>query len=140
MNVVFQTQRRVEFRDTDAAGIVHFSVFFNYMEEAEHAFLRERGLSVFAHDAEGPLSWPRVSAHCDYISPARFEDVLEIALEIARLGSKSATYRFKFSIAGRPVASGVVTSVCCRLDPDGTMRSIPIPDLIRERLSSPRTS
>ena len=27
----FTTTRRVEFRDTDAAGIMHFSVFFLYM-------------------------------------------------------------------------------------------------------------
>ncbi|MEL7264077.1 MAG: hypothetical protein AAFP69_04590, partial [Planctomycetota bacterium] len=43
----FSIQRRVEFRDTDAAGIVHFSAFFPFMETAEHAFLRSLGLSVF---------------------------------------------------------------------------------------------
>ena len=36
----FRTTRRVEFRDTDAAGIVHFSAFFFYMESVEHEFLR----------------------------------------------------------------------------------------------------
>ena len=42
----FRTSRRVEFRDTDAAGIVHFSVFFTWMEAAEHELLRSLGLSV----------------------------------------------------------------------------------------------
>ena len=54
--------RRVEFRDTDAAGLAHFSTYFTFMEEAEHEFLRRRGLSVLMHDADGPLSWPRVAA------------------------------------------------------------------------------
>ena len=38
----FVTSRRVEFRDTDTAGIAHFSVFFVWMEQAEHAVSRLR--------------------------------------------------------------------------------------------------
>ena len=44
----FRCRQRVEFADTDMAGIVHFSNFFRYMERAEHEFLRSLGLSV--HD------------------------------------------------------------------------------------------
>ena len=40
------TRRRVEFRDTDAAGIVHFSAFFVWMESAEHELLRAAGVPV----------------------------------------------------------------------------------------------
>src|SRR5213078_989612 len=46
MPAVFRTTRRVEFADTDMAGIVHFANFFRYMESAEHEFLRSHGLSV----------------------------------------------------------------------------------------------
>src|SRR5690606_37511976 len=70
----FTLRRRVEFRDTDAAGIVHFSVYFNYMEEAEHALLRSLGTSVVTSDAEGPISWPRVAAACEFRGALRFED------------------------------------------------------------------
>ena len=38
--------RRVEFGDTDLAGIMHFANFFRFMEAAETDFLRQRGLSV----------------------------------------------------------------------------------------------
>ena len=48
MSQVFKTSRRVQFRDTDAAGIVHFSVFFTYMEQAEHEFLLSVGLGVIS--------------------------------------------------------------------------------------------
>lgn len=40
----FQTSRRVEFCDTDMAGIVHFANFFRYMEAAEHELFRNLGL------------------------------------------------------------------------------------------------
>ena len=62
MVATYKTTRRVEFRDTDAAGIMHFSAFFTRMEEAEHELIRHIGLSVFDRDEEGTISWPRVSA------------------------------------------------------------------------------
>ena len=42
----FRTRRIVEFRDTDAAGIVHFSAFFPWMESAEHEMLRSVGIKI----------------------------------------------------------------------------------------------
>ena len=129
-----RTTRRVEFRHTDAAGIIHFSSFFEYMEEVEHEFLRSRGLSVVMRDEEGQLGWPRVSVHCDFRSVVKFEDILDIELSLARRGDKSVTYAFTFTHQGRLVAEGQMTSVCCRLLPDHPPRAIPIPAWIVEKL------
>ena len=135
----FRSQRRVEFRDTDAAGIAHFSTFFNYMEEVEHEFLRSLGLSVVMHDDQGVVSWPRVSAQCDYQGAVRFEDVVDVELSVARVGEKSVTYHFVFRHDGRQVAEGRLTAVCCRMD-DGAPRSVPIlreaAEMLRSRSSS----
>lgn len=130
----FRTTRRVEFSDTDAAGIAHFASFFRYMEQAEHELLRSVGLSV--HDHTTGIGWPRVSAKCDYRTAARFEDVLDIAVTIARLGEKSATYTFRFTRAGQEIATGEITSVCCRLGDGGLPVSIAIPSSFREKLHS----
>jgi 4-hydroxybenzoyl-CoA thioesterase/acyl-CoA thioester hydrolase len=132
----FKTQRRVEFRDTDAARMAHFSVFFVYMEQAEHDLWRHLGLSVMLDDNQGPISFPRVGARCDYQSAVKFEDVVDIEVAIVRLGEKSITYEFNFSNNGRAVASGQTTTVCCRLDGDGTPKSIPIPAGITEKLKT----
>jgi acyl-CoA thioester hydrolase len=127
VSTLFRATRRVEFRDTDAAGIVHFSAFFNYMEEVEHAFLRSLGLRVIMRDASGTLGWPRVAATCQYQAPVRFEDVLDVELSIRRVGEKSVTYSFTFAHAGRSIAHGEITTVCCRVPSDGVPRSIAIP-------------
>jgi 4-hydroxybenzoyl-CoA thioesterase/acyl-CoA thioester hydrolase len=129
----FRTRRRVEFRDTDAAGLMHFSVFFTYMEQAEHELLRSVGLSVFQHEQDGAVTWPRVSAACDYRRPLRFEDEFEIEVTLERLGEKSVTYAFRFLHDGRDIATGRLTAVCCRLE-NGAARSIPIPSRIAEKL------
>ncbi|HEX3999104.1 MAG TPA: thioesterase family protein [Pirellulales bacterium] len=133
MSKPFCTTRRVEFRDTDAAGIAHFSAFLFYMESVEHELLRHLGLSVLWSDPDGPISWPRVSVSCDYAGAARFEEVLDVKLRVARLGEKSVTYDFEFTCAGRPIANGRTVSVCCRLLP-GAPQSLRIPEPIAERL------
>src|SRR4051812_25971935 len=97
MSESYQTSRRVEFRDTDAAGIAHFSVFFTWMEEAEHELLRSLGLSVVATDQQGTITWPRVSAQCDYLSSLKFEEATDVKVRIGRLGNKSVTYKFTFN-------------------------------------------
>jgi len=130
----FKTQRRVEFCETDAAGIAHFAAFFPYMEQAEHAFLRHLGLRVVSRDEEGLISWPRVSARCDYQGAAHFEDVLDVALKVAKLGTRSVTYAIEFSRDGQVMAKGSVTAVCCRVGPGQRLDSIDIPPAFREKL------
>jgi 4-hydroxybenzoyl-CoA thioesterase/acyl-CoA thioester hydrolase len=139
MNTPFQTTRRVEFSDTDAAGIMHFTAFFRFMEQAEHDLLRSVGLSVVmadevTHIGGGKLSWPRVHSHCDFRSPAHYEDVVEIQVAIDRLGDKSASYRFRFELAGKELATGEITSVCCRILPGKPPHSVPIPNWFRAKL------
>jgi YbgC/YbaW family acyl-CoA thioester hydrolase len=130
----FRTTRRVDFCDTDMAGIVHFANFFRYMETAEVAFLRERGLSVKGLWQGQEIGLPRVAARCDYLKPAVFEDVLDIDVTVARIGSKSVTYRFDFSRQGEPIARGQVTCVWCLVQPDGRLEAAAIPAEFRALL------
>ena len=134
MPTEFSVTHRVQFSETDMAGIVHFSNFFKWMEEVEHAFFRSVGLSVaMRHDGQH-LGWPRVSTGCDFFGPVRFEDEVELKLRVTKVGEKSFNYEVDYAVAGRPVALGRTTSVCCVLE-DGKMRSIPIPDLVRAKLT-----
>lgn len=55
----FKATRRVEFSDTDMAGIVHFSAFFRYFETVEHSFIRSLGFSVILPGMEPPMGFPR---------------------------------------------------------------------------------
>ncbi len=134
MAEIFQTSRRVEFRDTDAAGIVHFSVFFAYMEQAEHELLRHLGLSVVSEMNGKTISWPRVSATCDYRRAIRFEQEVTIHVWVQRLGNTSATYGFKFQLDDETVAEGHVTSVCCQIESGQRPIPVNIPDAFVEKL------
>lgn len=134
MTASFHTQRIVEFHDTDMAGIMHFAAFFRYMESAEHEFIRSLGLSVHSKINELTVSFPRVAASCEYQSPVRCEETLDIEIVIARLGDKSITYAFTITCQSRPVATGQITCVCCQLEEGQPPRSITIPPEIRTQL------
>ncbi len=131
----FRTRRRVEFADTDMGGIVHFSRFFVFMETAEHEFLRALGAEVHMTVEEQDIGWPRVEASCQYLSPARLADELEIHVRVVRKGSKSMTYGFTFSCRDTLVARGRMSSVCCVMDTAEGLRAIPIPSLIADRIA-----
>jgi acyl-CoA thioester hydrolase len=130
----FRTNRRVEFCDTDAAGIVHFARFFIYMETAEHEMLRSVGLSVMQPDGEHHISWPRVSATCDFQRPARFDDVITIEVSVERIGEKSVSYAFRFLLGDQLLATGQTTAVCCRIVHGQPPQSITILAEIRQKL------
>jgi len=132
----FRLKRRVQFYETDAGGIVHFSVYFRYMEEAEHALWRAAGLSI--HDRDSGFGWPRVHASCDYHKPLRFEDLVEIHLLVAEKRSKAITYEVRFhrvnGAAPEEVARGRLTIVCVSHAVDGTMKATAIPEEIASKI------
>lgn len=133
----FRTKRRVEFAETDMAGIMHFSNFFRYMETAEHEFFRSLGLSVHNCSDGRCISWPRVDAQCSYEAPLAFDDEVEVHVLVRAKKRVSITYEFRFFKPGRvrPVARGSITAVCALVDGQtGRMAAIPIPDEISDKI------
>ncbi len=131
----FTTTRQVQFAETDMAGIVHFSCFYKYMEEAEHAFFRSLGLNIMLTQEDGSIiGWPRVSAKCSFKAPARYEDILDVRLNIDRIGVKSLTIQYEFWRDETFIALGTMKTVCCLFEHGKDLVSIEIPERYRELL------
>jgi acyl-CoA thioester hydrolase len=123
---------RVEFAETDMAGQVHFSVFFRYMEEAEHAIWRKAGMRIAA---EGRThQWPRISATCDFKSRLRVDDEFEVRTEMAQVTNRTIQWAHTMMRGDTIVAQGSVTAVCVQLQPDGTFKAVPMPQDVLLRL------
>jgi len=122
-------RRRVNFYEVDQAAIVHFSNFYRYMEEAEHAFWRAAGLAL--SDA-GALGFPRVAAAFEFHAPLRFDDEFEAELLIAAIGRSSLRYICRITREGTPIATGTMTIVCVDVGPP--MRAVPLPAAIVDRI------
>ena len=130
----YRTKRKMEFSDTDMAGIVHFVRFFVFMETTEHQFLRSLGTSVATEWNGNKIGWPRLAASCEYLSAAKFEDELDIHLTVSRKGSKSITYQFVFTKDGAHIARGQLTAACCICNPGEKLKAIPIPSFIADQI------
>lgn len=135
MAAPFITQRRVEFVDTDLSGIVHFSRYMIFMETAEHQFREAIGFEVHSEDESSVIGWPRVHAACDYKSPLRFGDVVDIEVAVVRRGRSSLGFHFTLRVGERIAATGVLASVCCRIQ-DGNLELIAIPVELSSRIDA----
>ena len=136
----FEITERVQFSDTDMAGIVHFSNFYRYMERAEHAFFRSLAMSIVdpAEHGSERVGWPRVHASCDFFAPLRFEDEVRIELLVEEVRSKVIRYLFRFwRMDGELAAEGRVTAACVRKDLEsGKMKAVSIPERIRSQIEA----
>ena len=133
-----KVSRRVEFSETDMAGIVHFTNFFRYMETVEHSFYRALGFSVILRHLEPPVGLPRVHASCDYKRPLRFEDVVEIHLIVREKKIRTLTYEIRFTRVepgpSEEVAVGKLVVVCVGRSETGELHSVPLPTSIIEKV------
>lgn len=129
MKMHHSATRRVEFSDTDMAGIVHFSQYLCYMEFAEHDFFRKLGFSVAQKFGDLTYGWPRVEVKASYHRPLRFENEIEIRLRLTKVSSRSL--RFEFLIINLAeqliVATGGYTTVCVIQNEDGSIKSAELP-------------
>lgn len=124
----FIHRRRVQFSETDMAGIVHFANYYKWMEETEHEYFRSLGLNIMELQPDGSyIGWPRVNTSCHYEAPVRYGDILDIHLSVERIGFKSLTFYIEFFGEGKRLAYGRAKTACCLCFPNATLKSIEIP-------------
>jgi len=121
----YTLRRRVHFYEVDSAGIVHFSTYFRYMEEAEHALWRDAGLTI-ARTKAG-VGYPRVSASFDYHRPLRFEDEFDARIRVVAKTEKSMRYECVLTKGDETIATGSQTIVCVSALEGQPMKAIAFP-------------
>ena len=96
--------RKAHYHETDMMGMIHHSNYLRWMEEARIAFTDDNGISYTGMEAEGITS-PIASLSIEYVSPARFGDILEVALCITRYSGAvlEISYEITDSAGHRPV-------------------------------------
>ena len=132
MATEYTHKRRVQFYETDAAGIVHFSWFFRYMEEAEHALWREAGLSI--HPEVSDVGWPRVAAACEFHRALKFEQEFDVTIRVSEVTRRTFSYTCEMTQGDRKIATGTLKIACVSKLPDGSMRSVDIPEDVAARV------
>jgi acyl-CoA thioester hydrolase len=129
----FKTLYRVSWVDTDAAQIVHFSNFFRFFSRAEQEFYLHLGLIDYIISSNIILA--RVEAFCQFIKPARFNDLLEIELTVRELKEKAVRYDFKIynKETAELLADGYIVAVAVNRH---TLKATQIPKEFAEKLKA----
>jgi YbgC/YbaW family acyl-CoA thioester hydrolase len=127
--------RRIEFSQTDAAGLMHFSTYFIFMEAAEAELFRRLGIRLLWAQGEETFGFPRVDCQCSFRQPLAFDDPVRIELAIEAVRANRIHYRFSFhGPEDRLCAEGSMVTACVAKGPDGRLRPIPLPEMTRKQL------
>lgn len=77
---------RVYYEDTDTGGIVYYANYLKYFERARTEWLRAAGFEQQRLLDEFGLQFVVAHIECEYLQPARLDDLIQIDLRIARAG------------------------------------------------------
>ena len=69
---------RVYYEDTDLAGIVYYANYLKFIERARTEWVRELGIDQVRLKEEADIVFAVRRVEADYLSPARFDDVLTV--------------------------------------------------------------
>ncbi len=121
-------KRRIEWMDTDAAGIYHWTTAFRLAEAAEAVLHTALGIADFTFGAT-----PRVAVSASFTHALRFNDLVDVALAVETIGRTSVQYRLTITADAGPAVDGRLKA--CLID-RSTGRAIPWPQDVRERLAT----
>lgn len=100
--------------DVDLGGIVFYANYWKYVERARSNMLMDIGITQTTFKEEGFIFVVR-HVEGDYLSPARFEDKLEVRTEVAKVSGSSLTFDQKIYRAETVLFSAQVVVVCVTL-------------------------
>lgn len=128
-------ERRVDFSQTDAAGIIHFSTYFVFMEVAEAELFRRLGLELLSMEAGRAQGFPRVDCQCRFRRPVSFDARVRIELSIEKILSGRIRYAFRFlAESGELCAEGSMVTACAVRREDGSLEAAVLPENVRSSL------
>ncbi len=125
--MVFEYKDRVDYRDTDTMGVVHHSVYLNYLERARIEWLREQNMSYKVLEGQG-LYLPVYRADLKYKSSLRFDDEFSVRLWISGLSNAKICISHEILSGLVQIATADIELVLCRKNEKGVMLPIRIPE------------
>ena len=121
---------RVGFSDTDAQGIVYYGRYLPYFDAARVEYHRHLGL---LETSAGEHEFVMRANTIEYLAPARFEDLIEVFIRVARIGRTSVRYELAAYRHDDDVLMVTAQQTLVLVDL-GERRARAIPDSYREKI------
>jgi acyl-CoA thioester hydrolase len=112
LNRAFSWPVRVYWEDTDAGGVVYYANYLKFMERARSEWLRALGFEQDALRDEAGVVFVVRRVEIDYLSPARFNEQLEVSVSQLEVGRASLGVKQVITREATPLVSAQVTLAC----------------------------
>jgi acyl-CoA thioester hydrolase len=132
MKPTFSLPVRVYYEDTDAGGIVYYANYLKFMERARTEWLRSLGVEQDELLKRHGVIFAVRSVQLDFLKPARFNDLLQLTVDIGRYGRASMTLRQRAQLGDLVLCEGEVKLACIEAK---TFTPCAMPDAIVARLT-----
>jgi acyl-CoA thioester hydrolase len=124
---------RVGFSETDAQGVVYYGRYMPYFDLARTEYHRHLGRVTL-----GGVDFAMRATTVEYLAGARFDDLLEVFVRVARIGTTSITYEhaaYRMDEDGNDelMVTSTATLVCIDL---AQRQAVPVPGSFRERIAA----
>src|SRR5574343_541861 len=124
---------RVNYKDTDADGVVYYANYLKFFERCRTEWMRFAGHDQSALASEAGIGFVARQASCEYLKPARLDDELAVGLEVEKLTRVRVVFRQHVRRGDDELVTGTVEIACVNM---ATMSPAPIPDFLYAKLES----
>ena len=95
MNDFSETLARVRYKETDQMGMVYYGNYFTFFEIGRVEYMRERGIAYKQMESEDDSFIVVAEAHCRYLRPARYDDLLRIRTRVSEARRRSIRFAYE---------------------------------------------
>ncbi len=131
---------RVYYEDTDSAGVVYYANYLRYFERARTEWLRALGFEQPDMSTRFGVVFVVRSLQIDYLAPARFNDALNISVELGTVGASQITLQQRTMRGDSTLVDAHVQLACVTISSgDAAIKAVRIPAPLRARISEKQT-
>lgn len=123
---------RVYYEDTDLGQIVYYANYLKFIERGRSEWLRAAGVDQQRLLEDSHLAFVVRRVEADYLSPARFDDQLEVVTTLEQASGPRVTVSQAVERDGKVLFQARVTVICVDLR---TMRPHRLPPAVRAALA-----
>lgn len=124
---------RVFYEDTDAGGVVYYANYLKYFERCRSEWMRSAGHDQSALASGAGIGFVARKAACEYLKPARLDDLLTIGLEVEKLTRVRIVFRHHARRGDEELVTATAEIACVDM---ATMKPAPIPDFLHAKLEA----
>ena len=129
--MTFTHRHKVGFADVDPAGIVFYPRYFEMINATIEDWFRSLEYGFVQMILKDGFGVPTATIQVDFKAPSRLDDLVELELDVVRLGRSSIGLEIRISADGELRALVQQTLVFIRMEGNKPVR---IPDPLRARI------